>query len=154
MDLHADNPDIRPFLKRGGKLILYHGWADPLVAPQSTIAWYEAVRHTVGPEAAKSIRLFMAPGVDHCRGGSGPDLFGGAGGDSPRPDPDHDLLSALERWVDERRPPERIVATLMVDGRVARTRPLCAYPASAHYLGRGSTDAAASFICRRGDEPR
>jgi feruloyl esterase len=151
MDLHADNPDIRPFLDRGGKLILYHGWADPLVAAQTTVRYYEAVLDRSGPAAADGVRLFMAPGVDHCRGGAGPDLFGGAGGDAPSPDPDHDLLSALERWVDQRRPPERVIATRVENGRPVRTRPLCAHPARARYTG-GDPDEASSFTCTKGDE--
>jgi feruloyl esterase len=150
MDLHADDPAIGPFLRRGGKLILYHGWADPLVAPQTTIAYYEAVERRNGALAKRGVRLFMAPGVDHCRGGAGPDLFGGAGGDAPRPDPDHDLLSALERWVDQRSPPERIVATKAEAGRTLRKRPLCAWPARAVYAGRGSPDEAGNFICTKG----
>jgi feruloyl esterase len=152
MNLHADDPAIDPFLKNGGKLILYHGWADPLVSPLSTIAYYHAVLDRVGPRARQSVRLFMAPGVDHCRGGAGPDLFGGAGGDAPARDPDHDLLSALERWVDERRPPERIVATKMEGGKAVRTRPLCAYALKARYVGTGSTDDAANFRCSPGDK--
>jgi feruloyl esterase len=149
MNLHADDPAIGAFLARGGKLILYHGWADPLVAPQSTIAYYEKLRRKNGAAADRGVRLFMAPGVDHCRGGAGPDLFGGAGGDAPRPDREHDMLSALEHWVDTRRPPERIVATRLDGDRVVRTRPLCAWPARARYSGRGSTDEAANFVCTR-----
>jgi feruloyl esterase len=150
MNLHADDPDIAPFLRRGGKLILYHGWADPLVAPQTSVTYYEQVRAHNGRLARQGVRLFMAPGVDHCRGGAGPDLFGGAGGDAPVPDPDHDMLSALERWVDQRRPPERIVATRVEEGRALRTRPLCAWPSRARYTGRGSTDDAAHFTCTQG----
>jgi feruloyl esterase len=150
MNLHADDPDIASFLRRGGKLILYHGWADPLVAPQSTVNYYEQVRARNGRLARQGVRLFMAPGVDHCRGGSGPDLFGGAGGDAPIPDADHDMLSALERWVDQRRPPERLVATKVEGGRTLRTRPLCAWPSRARYTGRGSSDDAANFICAKG----
>jgi feruloyl esterase len=147
MDLNADDPAIAPFLRRGGRLILYHGWADPLVAPPTTIAYYETVRARNGRLAERGVRLFMAPGVDHCRGGAGPDLFGGAGGDAPRPDPDHDLLSALERWVETGKPPELVVATRVEQGRTVRTRLLCAWPARARYAGRGSTDDAANFRC-------
>ncbi|MDB5671548.1 MAG: tannase/feruloyl esterase family alpha/beta hydrolase [Alphaproteobacteria bacterium] len=150
MNLHADNPDIGAFLRRGGRLILYQGWADPLVAPQTTLAYYEAVRRRNGRLGERGVRLFMAPGVDHCRGGAGPDLFGGAGGDAPLPDADHDLLTALERWVDQRRAPERIVATRIEDGTTRRTRPLCAWPARARYSGHGSTDDATNFICAKG----
>jgi feruloyl esterase len=149
MNLHADDPDIRQFVAHGGKLILYHGWADPLVAPQSTLAYHRAVLARSGRRAAGAVRLFMAPGVDHCRGGAGPDLFGGAGGDAPIPDAGHDLLSALERWVERRTPPERIVASKDLDGRIVRTRPLCAWPAQARYAGHGSTDDASNFKCTK-----
>ncbi|HEY5724260.1 MAG TPA: tannase/feruloyl esterase family alpha/beta hydrolase [Allosphingosinicella sp.] len=149
MNLHADDPRIDSFLRNGGKLILYHGWADPLVAPQSTIAYYRSVLKSGGPRAPRSVRLFMAPGVDHCRGGAGPDLFGGAGGDSPLPDPDHDLLSALERWVDRKQVPDKVIAVRVEAGRIVRTRPLCAWPARAHYVGAGSIDQAENFVCRR-----
>jgi feruloyl esterase len=152
MNLHADKADIGPFLRRGGRLILYHGWADPLVAAQSTVAYHEAVRAAGGRRAAEGVRLFMAPGVDHCRGGAGPDLFGGAGGDAPLPDPDHDMLSALERWIERGTAPERIVATRMEGGRIVRTRPLCAWPARAVYAGAGSIDDAANFQCKRGGD--
>lgn len=151
MNLHADDPDLRPFLRRGGRLILYHGWADPLVAPQSTIAYYRAVRARSGKAAADRVRLFMAPGVDHCVGGAGPDRFGGAGGDAPIADADHDLLSALERWVDQGQAPERIVATRQESDPTVRTRPLCAWPLRARYRGQGSTDDAANFLCETGE---
>ena len=147
MNLNADDPDIRPFLRRGGKLILYHGWDDPLVAATTTVDYHEAVLAQSGPGAARSVRLFMAPGVDHCRGGAGPDLFGGAGGDSPDPTPDRDLLSALEQWVLRGRAPERIVASKVEDGRIVRTRPLCAWPARAVWSGSGSSDDQANFKC-------
>ena len=147
MNLHADNPDIRPFLRNGGKLILYHGWADPLVAPQSTIAYHRALLAPSGNEAVRGVRLFMAPGVDHCVGGAGPDLFGGAGGDAPIANPEHDLLSALERWIDEGRAPERIVASKRKGDRIVRNRPLCAWPARPRYRGNGDTDDAANFTC-------
>lgn len=148
MNLHADNPDIERFVANRGKLILYHGWADPLVAPQTTVNYHHAVQAKLGRKADKSVRLFMAPGVEHCRGGLGPDLFGGAGGDAPTPDRDHDLLTALERWVEEGVAPEEIVAVrLDKNGAVDRSRPLCAYPAQAKYAGSGDTNVAANFRC-------
>jgi feruloyl esterase len=147
MDLHADDPQIAPFVRRGGKLILYQGWADPLVAPQPTLAYYAAVRKTLGPAGAdRSVRLFMIPGMEHCRGGGVPDAFGGAGGDAPQVDPDHDMLSALERWTGGGPAPQRIVASQLKDGRVVRTRPLCARPAEARYRG-GDPEQASSFAC-------
>jgi feruloyl esterase len=87
--------------------------------------------------------------VLHCTGGEGPDQFGGAGGDAPVVDPDHDLLSALERWVEQGTPPERVIASKLAEGRVVRTRPRCAWPARARYLGRGDTADAANYRCWR-----
>jgi feruloyl esterase len=147
MDLHADNPDIRAFARRGGKLIVYHGWADPLVSPLPTIKWFEAARRVLGARADNHLRLLMAPGVEHCVGGKGPDLFGGAGGDAPIADASHDLLSALERWVDNGAAPDQIVATKRRGSEPQRTRPLCAWPAAARYNGAGSSDDARNFTC-------
>lgn len=148
MNLHADNPDLSGFKARGGKLIMYQGWTDPLVSPQETAAYYEAIERKMGPASARQfVRLFMAPGVDHCVGGAGPDQFGGVGGDAPVADADHDLLTALERWVQEGRAPERVIASKLAAGKVVRTRPLCAYPVVARYSGKGSIDEAASFNC-------
>jgi len=147
MNLHADNPDIRPFVQRGGKLLIYQGWADPLVAAQPTIAYHEAVQAKLGKVAKDSVRLFMVPGMEHCVGGDTTDRFGGAGGDGVSTDPDHDMLSALTTWVEGAPAPERFEAARIQDGRVSRTRPLCAWPRVARYNGTGDTDAAASFTC-------
>ncbi|MFL6728154.1 MAG: tannase/feruloyl esterase family alpha/beta hydrolase [Sphingomicrobium sp.] len=148
MNLHADDPDISAFVKGGGKLILYQGWADPLVAPQTTVAYYRAVQRRLGKRAEQAVRLFMVPGVEHCRGGAGPDLFGGAGGDAPQQDADHDMLSALEAWVQRGVRPEQIIAVRRAaTGVIDRTRPLCSFPMHARYLGRGSTDQATNFVC-------
>jgi len=150
MDLHADDPVIEPFVRRGGKLILYQGWDDPLVAALPTLDYYDSLERRFGTRLRKSARLFMAPGMDHCRGGSGPDLFGGAGGDAPLVDPDHDLLSALELWILQGKAPERIIATKQVDGATTRTRPLCVWPKRAVWGGRGSSDAAENYRCIKG----
>lgn len=148
MNLHADDPDIDAFVRRGGKLILYQGWADPLVAPQPTLAYFGALRTRLGTKTlAGAARLFMAPGMAHCRGGGVPDAFGGFGGDAPTPDSDHDLLSALERWLAQGVAPERIIASRLENGRVVQTRPLCAHPAQARYRGAGDPSDAASFAC-------
>jgi feruloyl esterase len=85
----------------------------------------------------------------HCGGGAGTDQFGGSGNDAPIPDNDHDLLSVLENWVEHNRPPNRIIASRVVEGKVVRTRPLCAYPTFARYKGTGDTDVASNFECVR-----
>jgi feruloyl esterase len=130
------NPDLRAFEKHGGKLLLYHGWADQQVAPGSSVEFYKAVLDSSGgPEQTSNwIRLFMAPGMAHCSGGEGPDTF--------------DKISAMEQWVEQGKPPEQIVAAHKTAGKIDRTRPLCPYPQVAHYNGTGSTDEASNFSCR------
>jgi len=132
--VNATNPDLSAFAKRGGKLILAHGWSDPAINPQVSIDYFEAVRQRDG-SAAQYMRLFMMPGVLHCDGGTGCD--------------EADWNSVISNWVERRDAPERLVAKkLGQDGRVIRTRPLCAYPRRAGYRGKGSTDDQASFSCK------
>ena len=133
--LNATDADLSPLDARGGKLLIYHGWADPLVTPYNTVDYYEEVVRSVGgrAEAEDFVRLFMAPGVGHCRGGAGPDRF--------------DMPAALERWVEQGVAPDRITASHMTDGEVDRTRPLCPYPQVARWTGQGSIDEAANFRC-------
>lgn len=147
--LISDNPDLSGFAGRGGRMIVYHGWDDSGPSPYNTIDYYERVRERVGArETDAFLRLFMVPGMYHCGGGSGPNSFGNAG-DPPVLDAQHDVLMALEQWVEHGKAPERITASLVRDGRVERTRPLCPYPQRARYKGRGSIDDAASFECVR-----
>ena len=138
----SDNPDLRPLRDRGGKLIVYHGWSDADISPLGAIDYYEKVAGVIGAaneredslaETREFFRLFMVPGMGHCRGGPGPDRF--------------DTLTALERWVEQGEAPERIIASKIEDGKVVRTRPLCPYPKVARWNGTGSTDDAANFIC-------
>jgi feruloyl esterase len=150
-EINATDPDLKPFRAHGGKLLLYHGWTDPGVSPLETIEYYEnMVAHVSGTKAnapghetpafidrIKNAEdfgtLFMVPGMDHCGGGPGPNMF--------------DAFGSLVNWVEHDQAPRKIIASQMTDGAVSRTRPLCPYPMTAHYTGRGSTDDAANFEC-------
>lgn len=150
--LDSVNPDLKPFIKRGGKLILYHGWNDPAISALNTINYYEAALKTTGSSEVKSsVRLYMAPGVQHCGGGPGPDSFGqfGSTPSSGPNDPAHDMYSALEQWVEKDIAPDTIIATKFDDAshKAIMTRPLCPYPQTAKYRGSGDTNDAANFAC-------
>jgi feruloyl esterase len=151
LTLNSTDPELKKFENRGGKLILYHGWSDAAIPAQNSVDYYRSVVKKMGAkDVASFVRLFMVPGMGHCGGGSGPNVFGQNG--VPRNDPDHDLEAALERWVEQGAPPEQVIATKVKPGSnppaAARTRPLCAYPQTAHWKGSGSTDDAANFVCK------
>ena len=129
----AKNPDLSKFQKRGGKLLMTHGWADPILQPMASVNYYERALATNGPATPEFFRLFMVPGMAHCGGGIGPDR--------------HDPMTAMITWVEKDRPPSSMVASRVVDNKVVRTRPLCSYPEVARYLGDGSIDDAANFRC-------
>jgi feruloyl esterase len=131
--LDADNADLSKFVGRGGKLLIYHGWGDPGIPPENSVNYYQrALKKTKG--AGDSVRLFMVPGMGHCGGGDGTSTF--------------DMVSAVDKWVETKTAPSSIPAAKIVDAKIVRTRPLCAYPAVATYKGSGSTDDAQNFTCR------
>jgi feruloyl esterase len=144
------NPDLSPFKAKGGKVLVYQGWQDPVVNAFDTVAYYERVRARQGSQAKTDefFRLFLVPGMGHCSGGTGTTLFGNQGGTPPLADADHDILAALDAWVEKGAAPARIIASRAEGGKTVRTRPLCPYPTKAVYSGKGSTDDAASFTCR------
>ena len=149
--LNATNPDLSAFKKRGGKLIIYHGWSDAAIAPVNAINYYQSVVSKMGAKDSQTfVRLFMVPGMQHCAGGPGPSSFGQFG--AAQGDPQHDMAAALEQWVEKGAAPEQVIATKYKVGMnpasgVQRTRPLCAFPKVARWNGKGSTDDAASFVC-------
>ena len=116
--LNAVDPNLELFRRRGGKLLMYAGWADPVVPPQDTAAYFEKVNKTMG-DTRDFARLFMAPGMGHCSGGVGPNQF--------------DAVTALDQWVTKGNAPAKLIAS-----RANRTRPLCPYPQVARYKGTGS----------------
>jgi feruloyl esterase len=149
--LNATDPNLKAFSARGGKLIMYHGWNDAALPPMNTINYYQNVVAKLGQRQANSfMRLYMAPGVQHCAGGPGPDTFGQMV-TAAQSNPEHDLTLALERWVEQGVAPDQIIATKRQNANpqspALRTRPLCPYPKIARYKGSGSTDDAANFNC-------
>lgn len=147
----TDDPDLKAFRKSGGKLVIWHGWADPLINANGSVDYYERVVDRMGglKKTQEFARLFMAPGVGHCSGGNGPAPQG--------------QFDAVVNWVEKGIAPEKIPASRGGPGGArgagppARgggapaaspmTRPLCPYPAVAKYKGTGSTDDAANFSC-------
>jgi feruloyl esterase len=133
----SDQPqDARGFLRRGGKLIMYHGFSDPSVSPYQSIWFYHGLAHLEGgiEKLQRSARLFMVPGMGHCSGGPGPNTF--------------DTLGALDAWVSQGVAPDGIVATNTTTGR---TMPLCKYPEEASYVGENVNDAG-SWVCKPSDK--
>lgn len=134
----SDNPDLSRFRDRGGKLVLYHGFSDQLIVPTGTIDYYDAVTRKLGggyKRTQQFARLFMAPGVGHCAGGDGPQPQG--------------MFDALVGWVEHGKAPEQIMARKQTANGASQTRPLCPYPTFARWTGKGSTDDAANFVCRK-----
>ena len=136
----SDAGSFEPFFAAGRKLILYHGFSDPALTPYRTINLYMELAGRAGgyDKLSRLARLFMVPGMQHCEGGPGPNVF--------------DTLSALERWVESGEAPTTIIAAHHQDGDPSlpedRKMPLCAFPAQARFTGRGSADEATSWICK------
>jgi feruloyl esterase len=140
--LNSTDPDLSALQRKGAKVLMYHGWEDNAISPKNSIDYYDSVEafpRGNDKEVKKDtfLRLFLAPGMAHCGGGPGPNVF--------------DALGALVSWVEQGVAPERIVATKYVNDDpsqgVLRTRPLCPYPMTALWSGHGSTDDAANFTC-------
>jgi feruloyl esterase len=130
----AKNPDISAFVNAGGKLLLWHGLYDPGPSPLATIEYFAQVQRVTGPKVASldaGARMFMAPGVYHCRGGPGADQF--------------DAVAAIDKWVEHSQAPTTLLATRQ-DG--ALSRPLCRYPTLPRYKGKGDPKSAQSFTCK------
>jgi feruloyl esterase len=161
--LNVTSPNTDAFRKSGGKLLMYHGWADALISPLTSIGYYNTLVSRAGGGARglaatqNYARLFMVPGMNHCHGGPGPHAFGNqysgnvVVNEPPTDDRRHHALLALVNWVEKDIAPSQIVATKYVNDTpsqgVASQRPICAHPAVPRYRGRGNVNAAASFVC-------
>ena len=137
--INAVNPDLSAFKAHGGKLLLYHGWNDTAISPGNTINYYESVLKRMGGTSGGKqlddfMRLYMAPGMQHCGGGPGPNQI--------------NYMAIMERWRESNQTPASIEAFHVAGNRVDMTRPLCAYPQVATYKGVGSTNDAANFVCK------
>ncbi len=128
---------LAAFRKRGGKLLIFHGTADPIFSALESIDYYQRLSRNNGGRAATAqwARLFLVPGMNHCAGGPATDSFDG--------------LGAIVDWVEKRIAPARIAASVSPRSTYfpGRTRPLCAYPAYARYAGSGSLEDGANFTC-------
>jgi len=133
--MNATDPNLSGFQARGGKILMYHGWADPGLNPRMSVSYYEKVAERMGPTTSNFFRLFMVPGMFHCGGGVGVSSF--------------DAVTPLITWVEKGVAPDQIIGARVVDGKTVRTRPLCPYPQTAKYKGMGSIDDARNFVCRQ-----
>ncbi len=133
---NAINSDLSKFFGHKGRLLMYHGWSDQLIAPGNSIDYYNSVAKKAGGVAKldQNVRLFMAPGMAHCNGGDGPNSF--------------DAVTLLEQWVEQSKAPDKMIATHATAGKTDRSRPLCPYPQTAVYSGSGDTNDAANFSCK------
>jgi feruloyl esterase len=150
-DQDAGTADLNAFQKHGGRLILYNGWADHSTPPMRSVEYFEQLREKT-PGRDEFVRLFMMPGLYHCNGGPGPNVFGGLGQRGYKlNDPEGDIIGALDQWVEKGIAPSKLLTTKFKndDPRqgIARTRPVCPYPQMATYTGSGSVEDAANFSC-------
>ncbi|VVP14809.1 Mono(2-hydroxyethyl) terephthalate hydrolase [Pseudomonas fluorescens] len=137
--MEADNSELAVFLARKGKLILYHGVSDPVFSTQDTLAYYQRLQQRYGASTADFARMFLVPGMNHCGGGDyALDTF--------------DTLDPIIDWVEHDKAPQRLTASAGLNAgqhlKPGLTRPLCPFPAAAHYVGSGDPDQASSFDCR------
>jgi feruloyl esterase len=138
--INANNPDLRKFIARGGKLMLIGGWNDHTLGPGSNVDYYESVVEKVGARIARNgVRLFMVPGMDHCLGESYPTA----------PTVTFDVVGALKQWKATGKAPDQIVVMESGNSKPDRRRLVCAYPQVSQYKGSGATDDPSSFVCKQ-----
>lgn len=147
----ATDPDLSAFQSSGGKLLMFTGWQDPVVSATDVLGYYDEVVGASGSlESAQDFaRLFMVPGMGHCGGGPGATLFSSStqGAEGIQDDADHNLIRALEAWVEDGTVPESLVATRPGPDSDSFTRTLCPHPQTAKYIPGGDQERAESFEC-------
>ncbi|WP_260703670.1 tannase/feruloyl esterase family alpha/beta hydrolase [Edaphobacter flagellatus] len=148
--LDSKDTNLEPFVARGGKLVMYHGWNDPAIPATMSIHYYEGVTKTIGASKTESaMRLYLVPGMQHCAFGPGATEFGQGMG--ARGDAEHDIFTALEQWTEKGMAPGVLTAEKSAGEGAARavvmSRPLCPYPQVAKYDGKGDVAKAGSFAC-------
>ncbi len=133
--VNAIDPNLKAFEDHGGKMIMYHGWADQAIQPENSINYYESVVSAMGgaQKTQEFLRLFMVPGMTHCQGGAGPNSF--------------DALTMLERWRENNAAPDKMIAAHSTGGVIDNSRPLCPYPQAAIYKGSGNITDAGNYTC-------
>jgi feruloyl esterase len=132
-DIDAVATDMSKFKDRGGKLLLFHGWADPAIQPEHTVIYYNSVLAKMGGNQDNWMRLFMVPGMGHCGGGGGPNQV--------------DWMGTLENWREKGQAPASIIGRGTNAG-TPMTRPVCPHPQVATFRGSGDVNDAANFVCR------
>ena len=117
-------------------MIIWHGLDDRLIAPKGSIQYYNDVLKTMGgsENVNNFTKLYLAPGVDHCSGGDGPDKIDG--------------FESLVEWVEKGREPTTLIAKKIKNGQVTMQRPLCQYPQQTIYTGNGDTNNPENFVCK------
>jgi len=131
--INAVDTDMSKFKAHGGKLILFHGWADPAIQPEHTVVYYNSVLDKMGKDQESWMRLFMVPGMGHCRGGAGPNEI--------------EWMDALETWREKGTAPDFIFGKGKIEEK-PMTRPVCPYPQNASYKGSGDITEASNFVCK------
>lgn len=148
--------NLKRYFARGGKLIIWHGWADAAIPPEATLKYHADLMRLSGAKAKDSVRLFMVPGVQHCFGGKGPDSFGQSGAPAPGETPERNMVMALQNWSEGKRSaPETFVARRGHGGGMMgagtpgpeRQRLLCAWPKKELLQPGADPDKAASYTC-------
>jgi feruloyl esterase len=151
--LDARGTDLTQFQRRGGRLLMYFGWADAVLAPRAGLAYYESVARRQGglSQTRSFFRLFMVPGMTHCQGGPAPDSFGQSPLSPPlSDDPQHDIRRALERWTERGEPPYSLIAAKgqsSTEHEAPATQLLCPFPQRAQTVTTGNLHSAASYAC-------